>query len=168
MTADNEAEKDSAPNSHSTTAASATVDHPPAYSGQPPSYQQATNNEAITDDLINLGAAGGLSPHHDSGGSKTSMGSVDLLSDFSDVIGASSTNTSTTVNPSSAALEKSPNSGSGVEHAYSHPKRQEADEQHYQHQISSSSALAAGTGQSSAAGSILPTQQQLHEIYEEN
>merc|ERR1739844_253244 len=134
MTADNEAEKDSAPHrNHSTTAASATVDHPPAYSGQPPSYQQATNNEAITDDLINLGAAGGLSPHHDSGGSKTSMGSVDLLSDFADVIGASSTNTSTTVNPSSATLEKSPNSGSaGVKHAYSHPKRQEADEQHYQ------------------------------------
>ena len=59
--------------------------------------------------------------------------------------------------------------GSGVKHAYSHPKRQEADEQHYQHQSSSSSALAAGTGQpQSAAGSILPTQQQLHEIYEEN
>ena len=39
------------------------------------------------------------------------MGSVDLLSDFADVIGASSTNTSTAVNPSSATLEKSPNSG---------------------------------------------------------
>ena len=40
------------------------MDRPPAYSGQPPSYQQATNNEAITDDLINLGGAtgGAISP----------------------------------------------------------------------------------------------------------
>ena len=59
-----------------------------------------------------------------------------------------------------------------MKHAYSHPKRQEADEQHYQHQSSSSAVAGTGTvcgGQgSSAAGSILPTQQQLHEIYEEN
>ena len=42
--------------SPSTAASTASrVDQPPAYSGQPPSYQQATNNEAITDDLINLG-----------------------------------------------------------------------------------------------------------------
>ena len=35
-------------------------DQPPAYTGQPPSYQQATN-EAVTDDLINLeGATGGI------------------------------------------------------------------------------------------------------------
>ena len=50
--------------SHSTSAAASSVDQPPAYSGQPPSYQQATNNEAITDDLINLGGAtgGAISP----------------------------------------------------------------------------------------------------------
>lgn len=39
-----------------------------------------------------------------------------------------------------------------MKHAYSHPKRQEADEQHYQQQ----------------SQSMLPTQQQLYEIYEEN
>jgi len=106
--------------------------------------------------------------------STSASGSVDLLADFADVLGASST---TSVNPS-ATLEKSPNSGSEVKHAYSHPKRQEADEQlHYQqhehshqqshHQISSHSSGASG--QSAASGSIiLPTQQQLHEIYEEN
>ena len=49
-----------------------------------------------------------------------------------------------------------------VKHAYSHPKRQEADEQLHCQQHSS------GSGPSAAAGSILPTQQQLHEIYEEN
>ena len=50
--------------SHSTSGAASSVDQPPAYSGQPPSYQQATNNEAITDDLINLGGAtgGAISP----------------------------------------------------------------------------------------------------------
>jgi len=193
MTADNEAEKDPATQgTHSTSAAASSVDQPPAYSGQPPSYQQATNNEAITDDLINLGGAtgGAISPLVsektaliDSGGhsmqtgaatSTSASGSVDLLADFADVLGASST---TSVNPS-ATLEKSPNSGSEVKHAYSHPKRQEADEQlHYQqhehshqqshHQISSHSSGASG--QSAATGSIiLPTQQQLHEIYEEN
>ena len=49
-----------------------------------------------------------------------------------------------------------------VKHAYSHPKRQEADEQLHCQQHST------GSGPSAAAGSILPTQQQLHEIYEEN
>ena len=49
-----------------------------------------------------------------------------------------------------------------MKHAYSHPKRQEADEQLHCQQHST------GSGPSAAAGSILPTQQQLHEIYEEN
>merc|ERR1739844_501582 len=65
MTADNEAEKHPETHRSPSTAVSTAsrVDQPPAYSGQPPSYQQATNNEAITDDLINLGGAtGGLSP----------------------------------------------------------------------------------------------------------
>ena len=104
-------------------ASASTIDQPPAYSGQPPSYQQATNNEAITDDLINLGGAtGGVSPLNekasliDSGGhskaqtSATSGASVDLLSDFADVMGASSTAPTSSVTPSSS-IEKSPNSG---------------------------------------------------------
>ena len=105
------------------------VDQPPAYSGQPPSYQQATNNEAITDDLINLGGAtGGLSPLNekspliiDSGDPSKTQGatsgtSVDLLSDklFAEVMGVSSPASASadaaTVNPSSS-LEKSPSSG---------------------------------------------------------
>jgi len=186
MTADNEAEKHPETHRSPSTAASTAsrVDQPPAYSGQPPSYQQATNNEAITDDLINLGGAtGGLSPLNekspliiDSGDPSktqaatlgaTSGTSVDLLSEklFAEVMGVSSpasASADATVNPSSS-LEKSPSSGSEtVKHAYSHPKRQEADEQLHCQQHST------GSGPSAAAGSILPTQQQLHEIYEEN
>ena len=114
--------------SPSTAASTASrVDQPPAYSGQPPSYQQATNNEAITDDLINLGGAtGGLSPLNekspliiDSGDPSKSQTvtsgatSVDLLSDklFAEVMGVSSpASEAATVNPSSS-LEKSPSSG---------------------------------------------------------
>ena len=93
---------------------------PPAYTGQPPTY-----NEAVTDDLINLEGASAL-PAASEKKSDVGPASVDLLSDFDDL--------STNTKESEAVDQPQPVK---YEHAYSHPKRQEADEQHYQQQTSS-------------------------------
>lgn len=106
MSADNEVEK--------VTRTSA-EDEPPAYGGHggdrnhPPSYTQATNDQ--TEDLINLGATSNTS-HPDPGPS-----SDDFLADFA------------CLSTPSSSSEKA------VKHAYSHPIRQEADEQLYQNSV---------------------------------
>ena len=122
---------------------------PPAYTGQPPSYQQATN-EAVTDDLINLGATGGdVLPEK-----KELEPSMDLLmSDFEKLGLAGATAMSNPANvPSSSSDVSELKYGGSPKHAYSHPKRQEQEE----------------SKASSSNPNMLPTQQQLHEIYEEN
>ena len=129
---------------------------PPAYTGQPPSYQQATN-EAVTDDLINLGATGGdVLPEK-----KELEPSMDLLmSDFEKLglagASASATTGATAMSnpanvPSSSSDVSEMKYGGSPKHAYSHPKRQEQEE-----------------SKASSNPNMLPTQQQLHEIYEEN
>jgi hypothetical protein len=131
MSADNEAEKGTHDGGG---------DLPPAYTGHPPSYQQATNNsnDEVVGDLINLGGATG-------GNNSADSSPVDFLSDpvGMDALGASG--------GGDAAVPEGA-TGASPKHAYCHPKRQEADEQHYQQQQQN----------------IMPTQQQLHEIYEEN
>ena len=181
MTADYEAAKSgTGTEQQSSTTTGSGDDKPPAYTGHPPpSYQQATKESkdeaggggAFTDDLINLGQDESHKqqqqqqsleedqqhsiPH------QTAGSGGDLLSDF-DSLGASggatTTSSASKENPdSTGSSEAVKYSGSSPKHAYSHPKRQEADDQEFQSSQSSSSQQ-----------NILPTQQQLHEIYEEN
>ena len=181
MTADYEAAKSgTGTEQQSSTTTGSGDDKPPAYTGHPPpSYQQATKESkdeaggggAFTDDLINLGQDESHKqqqqqqsleqdqqhsiPH------QTAGSGGDLLSDF-DSLGASggatTTSSASKENPASTGSSEAVKySGSSPKHAYSHPKRQEADDQEFQSSQSSSSQQ-----------NILPTQQQLHEIYEEN
>lgn len=186
MTADYEAAKsgtgttEGQQQQQSTTGTSSGDDKPPAYTGHPPpSYQQALKDEGgvFTDDLINLGQdeSGQKQQQqqqsqeqqqqehkHSIPQQQTGSGSGDLLSDF-DSLGASGGATTSAHSQSAASKDNSASAseaakfGSSPKHAYSHPKRQEADDQEFQSSQSSSSQP-----------NILPTQQQLHEIYEEN
>ena len=180
MTADYEAAKSgTGTEQQSSTTTGSGDDKPPAYTGHPPpSYQQATKESkdeaggggAFTDDLINLGQDESHKqqqqsleqdqqhsiPH------QTAGSGGDLLSDF-DSLGASggatTTSSASKENPASTGSSEAVKySGSSPKHAYSHPKRQEADDQEFQSSQSNSSSQQ----------NILPTQQQLHEIYEEN
>ena len=126
---------------------------PPAYTGQPPSYQQATN-EAVTDDLINLEGATGGTPIPKE---KIEDPSMDLMMSDFEKLGAAAAPASSSASvvpsnpsmPSSEMSELKYHAGS-PKHAYSHPKRQEQDEN------------------KGPNPNMLPTQQQLHEVYEEN
>ena len=119
---------------------------PPAYTGQPPSYQQATN-EAVTDDLINLEGATGGTPIPKE---KNEEPSMDLMMSDFEKLGATAS-TASSSNPSMPSSEMSELKYAGSpKHAYSHPKRQEQDEN------------------KGPNPNMLPTQQQLHEVYEEN
>lgn len=92
------------------------TDEPPAYAGDrnhPPSYTQATNDQ--TEDLINLGATSNPEPT-----THQSSNPDDFLADFACL---------STPSSSTTTGEKA------VKHAYSHPIRQEADEQHYQNSV---------------------------------
>merc|ERR1712001_712099 len=104
---------------------------------------------AFCNDLINLGG-------QDEGQTskpESQPTTTDILSEF-DSLGASggATRAVDASNEKGAAAAASPSEvkyGGSPKHAYSHPKRQEADEQHFQSQQQQP---------------ILPTQQQLHEI----
>lgn len=120
---------------------------PPAYTGQPPSYQQATN-EPVTDDLINLEGATGGTPIPKE---KNEEPSMDLMMSDFEKLGATAS-TASSSNPSMPSSEMSELKYAGSpKHAYSHPKRQEQDE-----------------NKGNSNPNMLPTQQQLHEVYEEN
>lgn len=100
---------------------------PPSYPQNPPSYQQATQDDE--GDLINLGQdEEKKAPEGDH--------SLDPLDNLPDT-----------------------RSGSNVGHAYSHPKRQEAEQ---------SIPTSCSPPSSSSGRSIVPTQQMLQEKYEEN
>ncbi len=198
MTADNERDPSDDSNPPAASQTQSTFDQPPAYSGGsvgPPSYQQATTkpNGAEEADLINLGGAAsgagagavsGFSPSSTVAAAAAASGSeapgstekatpLDLLAEF-DALGASGqpddiagalalgnpkcdTNNANGGGPDQAAIASS--LGASPKHAYSHPKRQEAEEEALERRQQQ---------QGGGAGNMLPTQQQLQEIYEEN
>ena len=158
MSADNEAEKVLHPGEEGGRGGVAAAarsgggrsDIPPAYPQNPPSYQQATQEE----DLINLdGAAAPMPPTSQSPETKES---VDLLSDLGGAAAAAPAPQQSSSLPSSAA------GAGGPRHAYSHPKRME--EQDAAAEAASEAAAATDEGDAS----FIPTQQMLHDRYEEN
>lgn len=122
------------------------LDQPPAYTGQPPSYQQAmtkTGDEAVTDDLINLGATSlpaAVATAQSQIGSPPKLqtsseaSALSLLSDFAnlDTSGSGEGGAGATFSSPGGDSKQSVTNVSEVKHAYSHPIRQEAEEQQFQ------------------------------------
>ncbi|TRY78605.1 hypothetical protein TCAL_06457 [Tigriopus californicus] len=140
------------------------VDHPPDYppSAHPPTYQQATQEEAA--DLIRLEEATtsslNLGPTLPSGpGTRSSSHpGWDLLSDTPHSLGVyTGESDQSQLPPGATSLPGPPG------RAYSHPKRVEAERPPLCDESSSSAATGAPVG-----GSLVPTRQMLQDQYEAN